>query len=93
MKTKEFIEARDLLLQNNHQFVSIDETSFGTNSQRIFQSWSKAVCKEKDSKDDHCFFYRMCFKRWFNRKKSVTGCFNTERFLKFLKDLNLCNSS
>jgi transposase len=92
MKTKQFIEARDLLLQGKHPFVSIDETSFGR-SGPIVKGYSKVGTR---------LFVRKRVPRMTTissiacvspdglvAKSNVTGCFNTERFLEFLKDLNL----
>lgn len=92
IKTTEFIETRDLFLKQNYQFVSIDETSFGRSGQ-IVKGYSKVgkrlFVRKKTPRMTTVSSIACVSKDGLIAKKSVTGCFNTERFLEFLKDLNL----
>lgn len=92
IKTKEFIEARNLLLQQNHQFVSIDETSFGRSGPVVkgYSKVGKRLFVRKNTPRMTTVSSIACVSEdGLIAKKSVTGCFNTERFLAFLKELNL----
>ena len=86
------MESRDQFIKDNYKFVSIDETSFGR-SGAVVKGYStvgtKLFVRKRVPSVKTVFSIACISPTGLIAEKQVKGCFNTELFLQFLKELNL----